>query len=222
MKHFNKKISENTIPLILYLVSSFLVVFVSNLNFILISLLLFLFVSTILFNRRIVQKIIIISIIVISLVLFVSMLITLNFKTEMILLSLPKSITLSIIVTSTIAFFVYLPTIQLLYITKTITRSNYAAYGVLTAFRTFPVFFSFSKKIFITIKIRKAYSSYFDFILLYIQNIFIEFVDFLDNFIRRITFIELDRIKIKLTVNHKTLLTIIYLLTIITLIAYEK
>ena len=149
------------------------------------------------------------------------MLFSWKFNYQQAILILPKSISFSIMISSAIAFFLFLPTYQLFRISKTIIKSSYPAYALLAGFRTFPVFFQFSKKIFVAIKIRKAYSSYFDFVMIYFQNIFIEFLNFLDDFITRFSFLNLKGIKVKLTINYETYLLIIYFLTSIIFIIYH-
>jgi hypothetical protein len=222
MEKFSKNISENTLPLILYLISSFLVVFITNLNVLILISVLFLFISFFLFGNKVLSRIILITSITIFVILTFSILISWDFSYKRIIISLPKAISLSVMISSVIAFFVYVPTVQLFFIAKTFTRSNRPAYAILTGFRTFPVFFNFSKKIFTTIKIRKAYSSLTDLILLYIQNIFIEFFAFLDNFINHFSFIELNKIKHKNNLNYKFFLIILYFIFIIKVIYYGK
>lgn len=221
MEKFYKNTNANTIPLLLYLVASFTVIFVSNISFLVILFFIFIGISAILFSRNIVIRILLISIFIIPLVIFLSMIFSWNFSYQQAILILPKSISFSIIISSAIAFFLFLPTYQLFRISKTLIKSSYPAYALLAGFRTFPVFFQFSKRIFIAIKIRKAYSSYFDFVMIYFQNIIIEFLNFLDDFITRFSFLNLHKIKIAPVINFKTYLSIIYLIISITFIIYE-
>ena len=221
MEKFYKNTNANTIPLLLYLVASFTVVFVSNINFLVILFVIFIGISAILFNRNIVIRILLISIFIIPLIIFLSMLFSWEFSYQQAILILPKSISFSIIISSAIAFFLFLPTYQLFRISKTIIKSSYPAYALLAGFRTFPVFFHFSKKIFVAIKIRKAYSSYFDFVMIYFQNIFIEFLNFLDDFITRFSFLNLKEIKVEFIYDYKTIISVIYLLITFTLAYYE-
>ena len=221
MEKFYKYTNANTIPLLLYLVASFTVVFVSNINFLVILFFIFIGISAILFNRNILVKIVLISVFIIPLIIFLSMLFSWKFNYQQASLILPKSISFSMMISSAIAFFLFLPTYQLFRISKTIIKSSYPAYALLAGFRTFPVFFQFSKKIFVAIKIRKAYSSYFDFVLIYFQNIFIEFLNFLDDFLTRFSFLNLEEIKIKLSINYKTYLLLIYFITTLIFIIYE-
>jgi len=222
MKNFYKKTNENTIPLLIYLITSFSSVFVTNLKFISIFFLLFIMVSSILFSKNILLKILVLSMSIILLIILLSMLFSLAFTSNQLYTILPKSMSFSIMISSSIAFFALLPTYQLFRISKTIISSNYPAYALLAGFRTFPVFFQFSKRIFIAIKIRKAYSSYFDLLLLFLQNIFVEFLNFLDDFINRFTFLNFNQQKVCNKVNLKTYVLLLYILTSFLLITYEN
>lgn len=220
MENFYKNISENTIPLLIYLVASFISIFVTNINFLGILLLLYICISAVLFNSKILLKILFISLCVIPIIVLLSMFFAWDISYQQFILSLPKSISFSIMISSAIAFFLFLPTYQLFSISKTIIRSNYPAYALLAGFRTFPVFFQFSKKIFVAIKIRKAYSSYLDFVLLYVQNIFIEFLIFLDDFIVRFSYLNLHKIQTISIFNYKSYLAIIYLIISISFVIF--
>lgn len=220
MEEFYKKTKENTLPLLIYLATSFSSVFVSDLVFLSILFLLFIIVSSILFNNKILLKIIILSMIVIPLIILLSMLFSWNFNANQLLAILPKSISFSILITSSISFFAYLPTFQLFRISKTLINSNYPAYALLAGFRTFPVFFQFSKRIFTAIKIRKAYTSYFNLLILYLQNIIIEFLNFLDEFINRFSFLNISKLQVKTSLGLKAYIAIIYFITSIIFVIY--
>jgi|GEM_PF-6796572 len=222
METFYKKTNENTIPLLIYLVTSFSSVFVSNLKLLSILFLFFIVMSSILFSKNILLKILVLSMIIIPVIILLFMIFSWEFTSPQLFSILPKSISFSMMISSSIAFFAFLPTYQLFRISKTITNSNYPAYALLAGFRTFPVFFMFSKRIFTAIKVRRAYSSYFELLLLFLQNIFIEFLNFLDDFILRFSFLSLEKLKIKHFINYKTFFAFFYLLISLIFIMYEK
>lgn len=222
MERFYKHTNENTIPLIIYLVTGFISVFILNIYFLLVIYGLFLINSAIIFNKRILLKTFVISICIVPLIIFLSMLLSWEFTIKQITEILPKSISFSIMISSSVAFFVFLPAYQLFRISKTILQNNYPAYALLAGFRTFPVFFQYSKRIFMAIKIRNASSSLIVLLFLYLQNIFIMFINYLEDFIIRFSFLNLHLIKVKSSFNYKTLLLIVYLIISITLIVYER
>jgi hypothetical protein len=221
IERFHKNCVDKTVPLILFLFSSFLVIFITNLTSLSIISILFLFVTLVLFHKSVFKKTVIISLLVILVVVFINLLLNLTFTFDSMIHFLPKGISLSIIVTSAIAVFAFLPTYQLYRISIVATRSQNASLAILTGFRTFPVFFELSKKIFISIKIRNATNSIVDFVNLFITNIIIDFFSFLEDYINRFSFIKIENKVHPQSFSFSLFITCIYLLTTI-LFIYEN
>jgi hypothetical protein len=223
MEKFIGNQNSITLPILIYTLSSFFVLFVSDLRLSLVLFFLFL-VTTYLLTHKIAA---IITVIKVSLVvtLFYLLIISIlgwQFPLDKLQEIIPFATGLSIIVCTGIVVFREIPTFQLVKITKLICPGENALYAVLSGFRTFPVMFSISRKTIIAQKARGMHKHKWLSINTYLLNLVINFFEFIFDFVNQLESVDINKISAKININIDIIFFIAYLVASIGAIYYEK
>jgi hypothetical protein len=196
MEKFIEKQNSITLPILIYTVASFFVLFVSELGISLVLFFLFLATTYILIkNSAMMLKVIKVSLFVIFLFLLIISIIGWNFSLDKLQEMIPLGIGLSIVVCTGIVVFSEIPTFQLVKITKLICPGENAIYAVLSGFRTFLVVFNISSKTIIAQKVRGMHKNKLLSIKTYLLNILINFFEFIFDFGNQLDKLEIKNIR---------------------------
>jgi hypothetical protein len=196
MEKFIEKQNSITLPILIYTLSSFFVLFVSDLRMSFVVYFLFL-ATTYLLTHKIAAIITVIkvSLVVTFFYLLIVSILGWRFPLDKLQEIIPFAIGLSIVVCTGIVVFREISTFQLIKITKLICPSENALYAVLSGFRTFPVMFSISSKTIIAQKARGMYKQKWLSIKTYLLNMLISFFEFIFDFGNQMESIDFKRIK---------------------------
>lgn len=225
MEKFIEKQNSITLPILIYIVASFFVLFVSELGISLVLFLLFLATTYILTkNSAMILKVVKVSLFVTFLFLLIISIIDWHFSLDKLQEMIPFGIGLSIVVCTGIVVFSEIPTFQLVKITKLICPGENAIYAVLSGFRTFLVVFNISSKTIIAQKARGMHKNKLLSIKTYLLNILINFFEFIFDFGNQLETVDLRKIHNKnlVSLTLKNVLFFLYLLISVGGIFYEK
>ena len=198
MEKFIEKQNSITLPILIYTVSSFFVLFVSELGISFVLFFLFLATTYILTKKSAMMlKVIKVSLFVTFLFLLIISIIDWHFSLDKLQEMIPLGIGLSIVVCTGIVVFSEIPTFQLVKITKLICPGENAIYAVLSGFRTFLVVFNISSKTIIAQKARGMHKNKLLSIKTYLLNILINFFEFIFDFGNQLETLDIKKIKSK-------------------------
>lgn len=198
MEKFIERQNSITLPILIYTVASFFVLFVSELGVSLVLFFLFLATTYILTkNTAMMLKVIKISFFVTFFFLLIISLMGWYFSLDKLQEMIPLGIGLSIVVCTGIVVFSEIPTFQLVKITKLICPGENAIYAVLSGFRTFLVVFNISSKTIIAQKARGMHKNKLLSIKTYLLNILINFFEFIFDFGNQLETLDIKKIKSK-------------------------
>lgn len=212
MKKFIDVQNQNTLPLILYCLSSLFIIFIKSLVF-LIPLYIFFCILTILLTENFLTffKISKITLLTIAIYFFVFSILEWDLSFSNFEKIFPKGVSLSILISTGIIVFDVIPTIQLLKITKFVFRNENVVYAMLSGFRTFPVLLNISKKTLMAQKIRGVSKKKILSILLYLYNVLINFFEFFSDFKNQIEYMDIkEAILLKNRISIKFLFFFMY------------
>lgn len=197
MEKFIEKQNRITLPILIYTVASFFVLFVSELGVSLVLFFLFLATTYILTkNSAMMLKVIKVSLFVTFFFLLIISIMGWHFSLDKLQEMIPFGIGLSIVVCTGIVVFSEIPTFQLVKITKLICPGENAIYAVLSGFRTFLVVFNISSKTIIAQKARGMHKNKLLSIKTYLLNILINFFEFIFDFGNQLDKLEIKNIRI--------------------------
>ena len=208
-KYYNITL-ENTLPILFYILGSFFVFIITDLRILIIQYVLFLIVSGTLFSFNVIKKNICWTIVIFLLISIMSSAIDGHISYSHVGSDLSKGLSLSVIIITSINLFYHLSTFQLLLLIKLLTKSNQFSYALLSGFRSFTIFSLYSKRIVFALKIRGVSRHPVTMLLLYLKNIIIEFFTFLDEFIIRLMFLDIQIMSLFKNEYKKLIISILY------------
>lgn len=215
MESFIKAQKQNTLPILMYFIASFFVLFINN-HYLIFSLYIFFVLLTYLLSKKksIVFKVLKISFLVIIIYFLITSLLDWQLSLKIFKNIFPKGIGISIVVCTGIVVFDGIPTFQLVKITKLISPSENAIYAILSGFRTFPVIFHISSKVIVAQKVRGIHTNYLLSIKTYLLNMIISFFEFIFDFGNQLGAVDMGKIDNKnlFGFSMKNLLFLSYLL----------
>ena len=222
MEKFIENQNRITLPILIYTLSSFFILFVSDLRISLLLFFLFL-VTTYLLTQKIAAIITVIkvSLFVTFFYLLIISILGWQFPLDKLKEIIPFAIGLSIVVCTGIVVFREIPTFQLIKITKLICLGENALYAVLSGFRTFPVMFSISSKTIIAQKARGMHKHKWLSIKTYLLNILINFFEFVFYFGNQLETLDITKINNKKYLSLNNFIFIFYLALSIGATYYE-
>lgn len=215
MEKFIETQSQNTLPILLYSMSSFFMLFI-NAPAVIVSLYLLFIVMTYLLTMKtaIIFKMLRISCLVIFIYFLIISILTWQLSIELLQDIIPKGIGLSILICTGIVVFDEIPTFQLVKITKLISPWENAIYAILSGFRTFRVIFDISSKTIVAQKTKGIHKNYLLSIKIYLSNMVIGFFEFIFDFGNQLETVDIKKIDNKnlITFTLKNILFFFYFL----------
>lgn len=215
MERFIEEQKRNTLPILMYSIASFFVLFISNLYMIFSLYFLFIVLTYLLSEKKsTVFKVLKLSCFVIVIYFLVTSILGWQLSLKILKDIIPKGIGLSILVCTGIVVFDEMPTFQLVKITKLISPGENAIYAILSGFRTFPVIFNISSKVIVAQKARGIHNNYLLSMKTYLLNMLISFFEFIFDFGNQLGAVDLRKINNKnlVSLTLKNILFLLYLL----------
>ncbi len=215
MERFIEKQKRNTLPILMYSIASFFVLFINNL-YIIFSLYFLFIVSTYLLSEKksTIFKVLKVSCFVVAIYFLVTSILGWQLSLKILKDIISKGIGLSILVCTGIVVFDEMPTFQLVKITRLISPWENAIYAILSGFRTFPVIFNISSKVIVAQKARGIHKNYLLAIKTYLLNMIISFFEFIFDFGNQLEAVDMKNINNKnlVSLTLKNILFLSYLL----------
>lgn len=213
MKRFIEKQRQNTLPILMYLMASFFIIFIDKPKIVLLYLLFILMTYWLTMKPSTIIRVLKISFFVITIYFLIVSVLGWQMNIEIFYEFIPKGIALSILVCTGIIAFNEIPTFQLVRITKLISPWENAIYAILSGFRTFPVIFNISGKTIMALKVRGIHKNYLLSIKTYLLNMTINFFEFIFDFGNQFGAVDSRKMNLKIEYfNLKSVSFVIYLI----------
>ena len=215
MERFIEEQKRKTLPILMYSIASFFVLFISNLYMIFSLYFLFIVLTYLLSEKKsTVFKVLKVSCFVVAIYFLVTSILGWQLNLKILKDIIHKGIGLSILVCTGIVVFDEMPTFQLVKITKLISPGENAIYAILSGFRTFPVIFNISSKVIVAQKARGIHKNYLLAIKTYLLNMIISFFEFIFDFGNQLEAVDMKNINNKnlVSLTLKNILFLSYLL----------
>jgi len=215
MERFIEEQKRKTLPILMYSIASFFVLFISNLYMIFSLYFLFIVLTYLLSEKEsTVFKVLKVSCFVVAIYFLVTSILGWQLSLKILKDIIPKGIGISILVCTGIVVFDEMPTFQLVKVTKLISPGENAIYAILSGFRTFPVIFNISSKVIVAQKARGLHKNYLLSIKTYLLNMIISFFEFIFDFGNQLEAVDMKNINNKnlVSLTLKNILFLSYLL----------